>query len=228
MSEEIRNRIVEIARAELGPGRVSDYWQSALGSGARPPWPKHWCGAFALWCLHRAGVALDVRWKIGLGFLEVQRLPKTRDPKPGDVAYFDQPFQHHAVVERLANDGLYTIDGNQGGLLPVKEKFRKLPTTAIYYSIEPFLKAATPPPPVPIPPILRRVTLKRGDKSEAVKELQTLINLAGIGVVLVVDGNFGPRCEAAVRVFQTSRHLHPDGIVGNRTWAALDAVDGAS
>ena len=41
------------------------------------------------------------------------------------------------------------------------------------------------------------------------------------GFDLVVDGIFGPRTNAAVRRFQTSKGLAADGIVGPRTWPAL-------
>jgi peptidoglycan hydrolase-like protein with peptidoglycan-binding domain len=50
-----------------------------------------------------------------------------------------------------------------------------------------------------------------------VKQLQ-----AKVGVV--VDGNFGAKTEAAVRAFQRAHGLVPDGIVGPKTWVALDGV----
>ena len=59
-----------------------------------------------------------------------------------------------------------------------------------------------------------RPTLRRGANSDLVKEIQ-----AKVGVN--VDGDFGPKTEAAVREFQRTRGLVPDGIVGPRTWAAL-------
>jgi hypothetical protein len=238
MSDETRQRIVEIARAEIGPSgkgssKVTAYWREV----GQPSWTDaqvaayakkvEWCGGFTLWCLHQAGVAKNVFWKDGLGYLEVKRLPKVREPKPGDVAYFNAPFQHHAVVERLANDGLHTIDGNtlerkgsvRNGVWP---KHRPFPHGAVFYSIEPLLAGHVTPDPVP--PALKRVELKRGDKSEAAKELQTLINAAKVGVTLVVDGSFGPKTENGVKAFQASRSLVPNGICGAATWLELDKL----
>jgi peptidoglycan hydrolase-like protein with peptidoglycan-binding domain len=36
-----------------------------------------------------------------------------------------------------------------------------------------------------------------------------------------LDGSFGPFTENAVKAFQTSRNLNPDGIVGPNTLTAL-------
>jgi peptidoglycan hydrolase-like protein with peptidoglycan-binding domain len=41
---------------------------------------------------------------------------------------------------------------------------------------------------------------------------------------VAVDGMFGGKTEAAVRAFQRSQQIVPDGIVGPKTWAKLDAV----
>lgn len=65
--------------------------------------------------------------------------------------------------------------------------------------------------------------LRQGSRGESVERLQALLNAAD-DAGLAEDGIFGPLTEAAVRAFQTSRHLLVDGIVGPQTWTALLSV----
>ncbi|WP_225651913.1 peptidoglycan-binding protein [Streptomyces pseudogriseolus] len=62
---------------------------------------------------------------------------------------------------------------------------------------------------------------RRGTVAEGVKNIQRRLNELGCDPPLDVDGNFGPRTEAAARWFQTNSGLSPDGIVGNKTWRRL-------
>ena len=65
-------------------------------------------------------------------------------------------------------------------------------------------------------------TLRRPSRSPQVKLVQRLINLRLSPVPrLGEDSIFGPKTDAAVRSFQRSNRLTPDGIVGPRTWRAL-------
>lgn len=57
------------------------------------------------------------------------------------------------------------------------------------------------------------------DVEWAQKKLNNIL-IAG----LAIDGEFGPLTQAAVMEFQRSRKLTVDGIVGSRTWAAMDAA----
>ena len=60
---------------------------------------------------------------------------------------------------------------------------------------------------------------KRGSRGEMVRQIQKA--LAGAGLRVIVDGNFGPITEEAVKEFQKKKGLTPDGIVGPATLALL-------
>lgn len=62
-----------------------------------------------------------------------------------------------------------------------------------------------------------RPTLSRGASGDAVLKLQLLLKIAQ-------TGTFDGATEAAVRVFQRTNELVPDGIVGPKTWSVLAAV----
>jgi hypothetical protein len=63
--------------------------------------------------------------------------------------------------------------------------------------------------------------LKKGAKGAAVKDLQVQLNKNGAKPKLAEDGDFGPKTEGAVKAFQKSAKLKPDGAVGEVTMAAL-------
>lgn len=66
-------------------------------------------------------------------------------------------------------------------------------------------------------------TLKRGSKGEYVSLLQTKLVNKGYSVGSYgIDGDFGSATLKAVQQFQRDNGLDPDGIVGKKTWAALN------
>ena len=62
-------------------------------------------------------------------------------------------------------------------------------------------------------------TLRSGSQGDDVILLQKILNSYGYSVK--IDGIFGKATEAAVKQFQKSHNLTPDGIVGPKTWNAL-------
>ena len=56
--------------------------------------------------------------------------------------------------------------------------------------------------------------LKKGDNNEQVKQLQVKLHLDPVG-------NFGPKTEEAVKIWQTAHGLTADGVVGDKTWAMI-------
>lgn len=61
-------------------------------------------------------------------------------------------------------------------------------------------------------------TLKKGNKGEEVKLLQTKLGITS-------DGIFGDKTEISVKNFQKQKGLVVDGIVGNNTWKALGVAN---
>jgi hypothetical protein len=147
----LRARVVELAAAELGASDPAPYWTAVE---VPSPFPRHWCGGFALRCLRAAGLT-SWKWIVGKGFiwygengkpLALPRLPVVRHPKPGDVAYFKRG-QHYAIVERVEGNTVHTIDGNTKApptdLTPcVRRHARPRLAAAAYYSIAPLLRDA--------------------------------------------------------------------------------------
>lgn len=72
-------------------------------------------------------------------------------------------------------------------------------------------------------PVQSLPTLKKGSKGEYVTFLQTKLIQKGYDLGRWgADGDFGSQTEKAVKQFQKDHGLTADGIVGARTWAALD------
>lgn len=127
-----RERVVAAALSQVGKSDAEKYWADVMTTMERP---RDWCGAFVLWALHRAGLARGWYWEVGKGFL--YRLPTTRDPKPGDVAYFTTN-QHHAVVTAVRPTEVDLVNGNGTGGKVTRSTAQRA-NVAGFYSIEPLL-----------------------------------------------------------------------------------------
>ena len=69
--------------------------------------------------------------------------------------------------------------------------------------------------------------LRSGSSGQAVKDLQQFLTDAGYDLGSV-DGQFGPKTEAAVRAYQADQGLSVDGVVGPKTSAAMGGDTGAA
>lgn len=63
------------------------------------------------------------------------------------------------------------------------------------------------------------VPIKKGDKGDRVKNLQTMLNKQG--AKLTVDGDFGPATETAVKAFEKKVGATQDGIVDSVVYYKL-------
>ncbi|MFD5507108.1 peptidoglycan-binding protein [Streptomyces sp. NPDC127051] len=71
-----------------------------------------------------------------------------------------------------------------------------------------------------------RYNYSQGDSDVCVAGLQELVSRFGLtsweqSGGNFVDGAFGARTDSAVRRFQSTHNLDPDGVVGPRTWEKL-------
>lgn len=71
-----------------------------------------------------------------------------------------------------------------------------------------------------IDPKVTRPTLKKGDRNEYVLAWQKFLNLNGYPCG-AEDGIFGSKTENAVKDWQLSHGLVPDGIIGKATWGSI-------
>lgn len=142
--QELRQRVANVASSEVDCSDSARYWREVLPRDWKGPYPPHWCGAFALWCLHVA-LGCEWHWEISKGFL--WRLKPTRDPDIGDICYMAQPYQHHAVLTAVGEayggrEFVISVDGNSGSPpTHVDEHWRPKSKWTALYSIHPLIDA---------------------------------------------------------------------------------------
>ncbi len=224
---DYRAELLEWAKVEIGPQakgsrKVESYWRACLPANVSDAQVKQfaakaeWCGAFCLAGLKAVGLAKNVFWVVGKGFLGPAGLKQTRTPSRGDVGYLHSPFQHHLLFDYEYDGKVYSVDGNQPD---VREKARPR-GGMVFYSIQPFIDVVHAEDERDTLPSPKRPTVWQGhcDPANAM-DIQAALNLKGFP--LKVDGIFGPGTAKALRGFQLASNLTTDGICGERTWLAL-------
>lgn len=86
--------------------------------------------------------------------------------------------------------------------------------------------SSSPPPSEPLTPVkpTSHPTLRRGDSGDDVKKAQALLLSAGESLGRWgADGDFGSATEKATESFQSAHGLVSDGVIGSKTWAALES-----
>lgn len=121
---------------------VRRYWAEVF-TGRDDAHPLEWSGSFTLWCLHKAGIAIELAQSLippRYGFRwALRELGPAERPLPGDVAYRNRPCEHHAVVICALDETVVTVDADQGGAAPIMRKQRPLSHWTGFYSIDPLL-----------------------------------------------------------------------------------------
>ena len=72
-------------------------------------------------------------------------------------------------------------------------------------------------------PVKKYQTIRKGNHGEAVKTCQQILQKLGYNLgVCGIDSDFGIATEKAVKQFQKDHGLTVDGVVGEKTWTALE------
>lgn len=169
------------------------------------------------WCAGFVGAVLADVGLVPSGSLMARsyttwgRKVPVQDALPGDVVVFPRgapPAGHVAFFLGFEGDRVRVRGGNQGDKVS--------DTTYPASTILAVRRADTSEP-------SGRATVKMGDRGAMVLDLQTQLKSLGY-FSGKMDAIFGNLTRASVLAFQADHGLETDGIVGNRTWAALKSA----
>lgn len=152
-----------------------------------------------------------------------------RTPEVGDQIFFyvGGKINHTGIVVNVTSDKVTTVEGNAGNA--VRENVYNLFDTKIAGYGRPNWLLVNDDKPKGETVMIEMPVLQKGMTCPEVGTVQTLLNALGFkgknGRKLTVDHQFGNNVEFAVKAFQTSKGLNPDGIVGAKTYPLLLKAD---
>jgi hypothetical protein len=220
MSTEKRNRILAVARAEIGqteqpPGTNKNKYGKWYGLDGYA-----WCAMFVSWVYDKAGTPLGhvddakgYRYCPSAYLFWKKTGQLTQEPAPGDIVLFDWEgdgrSDHTGIFVKDNGDGktFMAIEGNtshannsNGGEVMERKRY--------YASAKAFV---CPNVLVNKSEISVAPEYIKGNVSSGVSEFQR--KLHDLGYTITVDGEFGPETFKVVKQFQKDHNLPPDGKV---------------
>ena len=145
---------------------------------------------------------------------------------PGTAVFTGDANSHGHIGLYVGNNTVIEASGTIAGICTSKLNTSKWTYWGELKNVDYSAQEATEQPSQPVDdktPTDALPTLKRGMKCEYVTLLQTKLANKGYDLGSYgVDGDFGQATEKAVRAFQKANGLVVDGIVGQKTWSALN------
>ena len=188
------------------------------------------CRGFTDWVLKQFGIDLTGEGATSQWNSKTNWAAKgTIDTIPDDILVC--LFVHNSKTGKMEHTGL-GYHGSSCECSSGVQYFAKRKSKWTHWAMPVGISGEIPvPTPTPTPtPGTTKPTLRKGDKNEYVKELQSDLLMLGYNLGTYgpnkdgVDGSFGQKTEDAVKDFQKANGLAVDGVVGKNTWAALDAA----
>jgi uncharacterized protein (TIGR02594 family) len=186
---------------------------AAVGHGWVRDDETPWCAAFVGAVLAECGLPHTGRLN-ARSYLDWGQQVTTADAMPGDVVVFwrgspEAATGHVAFLVRFEDDRVLVRGGNQGNKV-----------SDAWYPLNRLLGIRRADG---SRLVNNRPTLQPGARGAFVTDLQD--QLVALGYFSGrVDGHYGPRTREAVLAFQADNGLATDGVIGPRTWQALETA----
>lgn len=139
--------------------------------------------------------------------------------KPGTAVFTGTENKHGHVGLYIGDGWVIEAQGTKAGVVKSKLTLTKW---TYWGELNGVNYSGSQPEPQPIPD--QKPTLRKGDKGAYVTLLQTKLIQRGYDLnPYGADGDFGNKTLAAVKKFQSDCGLTVDGVVGAKTWNALES-----
>lgn len=192
-------------------------------------WSGHWVtdcsGIFSYWFkqhgqeMYHGSNTMYKSWCTAKGQLKGGKRTDGQELKPGTAIFTGTENKHGHVGLYIGNGQIIEAKGAQYGVVTSPITQSRWTYWGELKGVE-FDGQPTPEPGTDKP------TLRKGDKGEWVTKLQTKLYQLGYNLGKYgIDGDFGSATETAVESFQRDNGLNADGVVGAKTWAALENSD---
>ena len=202
------------SREALATGRTDLCQGCAWGEGAR----MYDCRGFTYWLLYVAGITLR-----GAGATS-QWNDNSNWARKGPID--EMPLDRVCCVFKkvggtMSHTGMYVLGGKIIHCSGTVKTGKITDRGWTHYGLPAGLYGDEPMPET-------KPTLRRGDRGEWVKIMQERLMEKGYDLGAAgADGAFGKQTEKAVQAFQRDKGLTVDGVVGPKTWAALEPQEDA-
>ena len=147
---------------------------------------------------------------------------KTLLPGTAVFTYNDKKKNYGHVGLYIGNGKVIEAQGTKAGVIQSSVTLAKWKYWGELKDVD-YSGASPEPEPEPTPEPDKKPTLRKGMKGDAVKWVQEKLIAKGYDLgSWGADGSFGAQTEKAVKEFQQDHGLTADGVVGAKTYAALE------